>query len=279
MGWVTGAQGRVIHSWPLCFPELKGAYHVHGGKNDQREQITFACATSIECIFLLSQLFFYITWALQKSRIPSITLGRFTSSETPYRGDLLSQCHKSCSDAHPPPGFSRLPARRNNGAKLPRHQGERSQHPTELPDLGADPTASTTLSQKQVFFCPLQCWQGISARGASEGFLPQNSPFTGFFFIFLFSFPHRKGLYGKLTAGHVCERLWAFVHGVFVGFYSSCFYPWNWSRHVFRDTCLFYKARGLSRGTERASQLHWNTLDLESWTEWQTEKKKKKQKT
>lgn len=27
MGQVTGAQGRVIHSWGLCFPELKGEYH------------------------------------------------------------------------------------------------------------------------------------------------------------------------------------------------------------------------------------------------------------
>lgn len=139
---------------------------------------------------------FCTTWAPRKSWILSTSMGQLASSKSPRRGDLLSESHKSCGDARPPPGFASPPAAGNNGAELPRRQGERSQHPTELPDLGADPTASTALSQKQVLSCPLQSWQGILAKGASEGFLPQNSPFTAFFFssfFILFCFPHRRG--------------------------------------------------------------------------------------
>lgn len=199
MRQVAGAQGRA-----LCFPKLKGECHelldmhgrmLGGGK------LNCHVPLPVQVSFYFHGSFLYY---LSTPGMLSINMGQLTSSESPRRDDLLSQHHKSCSDAHPPPGFTSLLALGNNGAELPRSQGERSWHPTEQPDLGADPTASTALSQKQVFSCPMQSWQGISARGASEAFLPQNSPFTalGFaflllsFFFFLssfFSVPHRKG--------------------------------------------------------------------------------------
>lgn len=296
---VTGTQGQAIHSWPTCRREYKLMcvlttvlgegklnvhvqlpasvfFHPHGyflhylsTLNTSNKTHRYNAGSHLPD-FQAEATCAAPSWVGRElEAAPSAAPHGGSRAEDPQQGSGQPLRHPLLLASQPKPG--------NNGAELPRHQGERSWHPTDPPDLGADPTASPALSQKQVFSCPPSPFATL-ARGAWEGLLPQNSPFSFFFFfyLFFFFFPHKKERdYGKLTRLVYGSRVGETVSicaQVIVGFHSRCFYPWNWSCHVFRDTCIFCKAGGLGKVSALLKYL--GLGELNQATDWEKRKKK-----
>lgn len=160
-------------------------------------------------------------------------------------------------------------------------QGMGSRHPTDLLDPGADPTASPRWAKSR---SSLLSWWGTSAVGSLGEFLPHDSPFClggCFFCLFFFHIKraervqkiNKAGLWSRVgKTANVCAR-------VIVGFHSKCFYPWNWSCHVFRDTYSFQKAGGLHAGTQGISApLQYLGLGELKWATGREKKRNKKHK-